>query len=270
VTNRIQELEKRVSTVTPAPVEEEDYEPGLELMDLVQVRNRNEMESSENLDIRIPTSSLLQSAASRLPPPLRLTERDLEFLSRSSMDVVFRKLEAHPSKSTTSSKKSGLNRIAASSNDKDAMAVTFARLLTRPSACFHNDGQQLNKGLKPQVLSDRGRLKLLKYIFSNWKARMDIATTWLTEEWYNDQICKRTEMAKIGQMVGKDLHDAPNFKKWIHRVLDELSAFIGSEDSKLLIRFVSEIPGIDQEILAKIQRLANDPERISMVVNTIQ
>jgi symplekin len=240
--------------------DEDEYEPDFfPVEDSEQVRNRIEMESSEDLGIGIPSPSELQSMTFSLPDPQPLRSRDLELYGRVTMDIIFRKIEQATLSSSTIRKR--FNRFAASSDDKDARVTTFARLLTRPSAGLPD--QEDDDGLKPQVLCDRGRTQLLNYIMSNWKARMDVATTWLTEEWYNDQVVKEVE--ELNEAVRMQ-----NFQKWIHRFLDDLSAFIGAEDSKLLIRFVSEIPGLDRDIISKIKRLALDPERITMVVNAIQ
>jgi len=117
--------------------------------------------------------------------------------------------------------------------------------------------------MKLQAIGDRGRTQLLHYILDDWTQRMDVATTWLTEEWYNDLICSQ---------ASKQEHELikRNFPIWAHRFLDELSVFISHEHQNLLIRFVSEVPGLDADILNKIKRLALDPERIVMTVKAFQ
>jgi symplekin len=270
VQGRISALNQRAAAqqMNQSVDDDDDYEPEFSPMeDAEQVRNRMDLESSADLGIGIPSPSQVRLLHFKLPDPLRLAGRDLELLGRQTMDHIFRKIETAPKAAPSATKKIGFNRLAATGDDRESKVTTFARLLSRPSACSPEEQETLVGGLNPQVLCDRGRMQMLQYILSNWKARMDVATTWLTEEWYNDQVCKQVE-AK--ENVDKSTAHQPNFQKWAHRFLDELSAFIGSEDSKLLIRFVSDIPGLDRDIIAKIKRLAMDPERITMVVNSIQ
>lgn len=39
---------------------------------------------------------------------------------------------------------------------------------------------------------------------------------------------------------------------------------------KVLIRFLSEIPAINADILERVKKLARDPERVGLAVNAIQ
>jgi symplekin len=264
VRSRIEALSQRAAASANATAEDEDeYEPDFAMEDAEQTQNRIQMDSSEDLLMGVPTPEVLSTFS--LPPPEPLGMKELEMFARSTMDLAFRKIDIPPAQTSTASKKSlGFVRFAAAAEDREAMITKFTRLLTRPTAGL----PEIEAGSKAQVISDIGRKQLLQYILSNWKSRMDVATTWLTEEWYNDQICKQAE--KSEESTKQKPVYAPNFQKWIHRFLDDLSAYIGAEDSKLLIRFVSEVPSLDKEIIAKIKKLALDPERITMVVNAIQ
>jgi symplekin len=198
------------------------------------------------------------------------------------MDNVLRRFDMFPQSAANRSQKAGFNRLAASSNDRQATITTYIRLITRPTAGLSPsletngvDGEQKPKielsrkdAMTVQVkdLCDRSRQQLLHYILNDWSRRMDIATTWLTEEWYNDKVCEEMDKENKSQSSPPS---APNFSKWAHHFLDELSAFIGSEHTKLLVRFVSEVPGLDAGIIDKIKKLALDPERVVMVVSTI-
>jgi symplekin len=198
------------------------------------------------------------------------------------MDNVLRRFDSFPQSTPNKLQKSGFNRLAASSNDRQAMITTYIRLVTRPTAGLHMqsdaNGVHTNEKLKLESMKqnaivnmqvkgmhDRARQQILHYILNDWTRRMDIATTWLTEEWYNDKVCAEAFEKEEG-----GYQPTPNFPTWAHRFLDELSAFIGSEHTKLLVRFVSEVPGLDAGIIEKVKRLALDPERVSMVVSAIQ
>lgn len=53
------------------------------------------------------------------------------------------------------------------------------------------------------------------------------------------------------------------------KVLDVILPYLDAKD-KLLIRFLSEIPAIDEAILVRVKGLARDPERVTLAVNALQ
>jgi symplekin len=194
------------------------------------------------------------------------------------IDNLFARIESAQSLTQQTDVKAGLQRVAANTNDRNSLVTTFSRLLTRPAAGIFAESngkvqekEDVNNGLsipKVQDLSNGGRYKILQYILSDWTRRMEVATIWLTEEWYNDQICKKAYDNRDSK--NGSLPPQPNFSRWTLHFLDELSAYIGSEHTKLLIRFVSDVPGLDADIIGKVKHLAIDPERVTMVVTVIQ
>jgi symplekin len=251
---------KQLAATQAFSEDDEEYEPDFQpIEDPQQLANRLEMESSEDLGIGIPKPSQLDLGSFELPAPQKLSQNDLHMLTTSMLDSLFARLELTPTTSSLpTDAKPGFNRLAAQTNDRNALITTLTRLITRPTAGMAADN--LNE------LSNRGRYKLLQYILSDWRRRMEVAITWLTEEWYNDQICAKEYQTQ------KTRGERPqeNFSVWMVRFLDELSAYIGSEQENLLIRFVAGVPGLNSEILARVKMLANDPERVMMVVKVIQ
>jgi symplekin len=263
--------------VVPASAveEDDDYEPDYEpVEDAEQVKNRLEMESSDDLGIGPPKGSQITLGPFKLPLPQQLGKEDLDKLNYSTMERIFGLIDQYAN-AVSQKSKPGFNRLAASSNDRQSMIINFIRLITRPSAGISEvllrDSNGDTGGISPaklqamklQAIGDRGRQQLLHYIMNDWTHRMDIATTWLTEEWYNDLICSQAVKQENEPMKR-------NFAIWAHRFLDELSVYISHEHQNLLIRFVSEVPGLDADILNKIKRLALDPERIVMTVKAFQ
>jgi symplekin len=259
--------------------DEEEYEPDFQLIeDAEQVKNRLEMESSEDLGIGIPKPSQVHLGRFSLPNPQPLSETDLNSLNTAMIDHFFARIETSQLSTQQTGSKAGLQRVAANTNDRNSLVTAFSRLLTRPAAGIYTEStaqiqekNDVNGDLsipKVQDLSNRGRYKLLQYILSDWTRRMEVASTWLTEEWYNDQICKKAYDER--ETKNGSLPPQPNFPRWTLHFLDELSAFIGSEHTKLLIRFVSDVPGLDADIIGKVKHLATDPERVTMVVTVIQ
>jgi symplekin len=259
--------------------DDEEYEPVFEpIEDAEQLKNRLDMESSEDLGIGIPKPSQVHLGPFSLPPPQPLSDADLTSLTTAMMNNLFTAIGASPSSIQQSGSKPGLNRVAANMGDRNSLVTTLSRLITRPAAGLLAETADKTKKKevtdgdfsipRVQSLGNLGRYRLLQYILTDWTKRMEVATTWLTEEWYNDQMCRR---AYDEQQTKDDLlPPEPNFPRWASRFLDELSAFIGSEHNKLLIRFVSDVPGLDAGIIGKVKHLATDPERVTMVVQVLQ
>jgi symplekin len=99
------------------------------------------------------------------------------------------------------------------------------------------------------------------YILDDFRPRLNLAISWLTEEWYADKT-----MAKMRP----GLQGLPNYSRWANRLVDRLLPYLDARDKNLLIRFLSEIPLIDREILDRVKTLARDPERISMCILAMQ
>ena len=51
--------------------------------------------------------------------------------------------------------------------------------------------------------------------------------------------------------------------------MDFIIPYLDAKD-KLLIRFLSEIPAVDEPILERVKGLARDPERVVLAVSAIQ
>lgn len=165
---------------------------------------------------------------------------------------------------TTKSTKVGFNRRAASTHDKDAWITVVSRLATRSLTGLQDAAQVKQEndnthGPQPFSISQAIRDSLYIYILDDFRRRIDAAISWLNEEWYNDQL----QIREGGNPV---LHYDPLALK----VLDGIVPYLDAKDSKVLIRFLSEIPGINLDILERVKGLARDPERVSLAVNAIQ
>lgn len=162
--------------------------------------------------------------------------------------------------------KSGFNRVAASTYDRDSWITVISRLATRSLSGLATE----ETAMKPEgsigseltqkfLLGDSLRESMFRYVLDDWRKRLDVAVSWLNEEWYNDQVTQESnENGSIG-----------NYRKWVLRVFDGILPYLDAKD-KVLIRFLSEIPSIDSEILERVKRLARDPERVPLAVNAIQ
>lgn len=174
--------------------------------------------------------------------------------------------------------KSGFNRLAATDYGRDAWVTILSRLATRANAGLDDPDDGIkdefavksSKGGVP--ISEAVRDGLFNYIIHDWKKRIDVAISWLNEEWYNDKIV--AESLKGSSQNGTNGassadKSAGNYQRCALRMFDGILGFIEHTD-KILLRFLSEIPALDREILSRVKIMARDPERIDLACTALQ
>ena len=175
--------------------------------------------------------------------------------------------------SMTKRQKPGLNRLAGGNYDKEAWVTLITRLATRTCAGIDEgingeaDSQAITKkGGFEYSLSELIRERLAQHIREDFRSRINIAIAWLNEEWYNDQIQKQAA-GERGEAKGA-LQLKQHYERWMLKVLDGIIPYLDAKD-KLLIRFLSEIPEVNEKVLERVKGLARDPERVQLAVNTL-
>lgn len=175
--------------------------------------------------------------------------------------------------------KGGFNRLAASDYGRDAWVTILSRLATRASVGLDDS----EKGVKDEYavksmkgssgIADTVRDGLYQYIMYDWKRRVDVAITWLNEEWYNDTILasSRNGSARNGATNGYTLPRSTdgNYYRCALRLIDGILPYVEHTD-KILLRFLSEVPALDYEILVRLKTMAEDPERIDLACSALQ
>ncbi|KIX01623.1 uncharacterized protein Z518_09349 [Rhinocladiella mackenziei CBS 650.93] len=273
---RYQHLQK-VSQPTPVPEvpmagptgidDEDDYDPEFVATSEPVVEPTTERALEELAQPAIELGPF------ELPKPPPLTGVEVALLSDQTVGHVFQLVASLDAVGQSRTKqKLGLNRLAASTNDRDSWVTILMRLATRAPSGLDDVASALTDGdthplLKSEDaeepnLASRIRQALFMYILDDFRPRLNIAISWLTEEWYADKMT-----AKIHPELGKTL---PNYSRWVNRLIDRLLPYLDARDKNLLIRFLSEIPAIDHEILDKVKSLARDPERLNMCILAMQ
>lgn len=295
------EPNNRIPLDVPA---DDDYDP-LDLKvaeESAQIANRLDMDSayvSETLSQQQGGSGL---GGAQLPVAPLLDMEKLRFLHANTVDRMMRGLDAQRSAlaaaaaATSSSAVVGAKAKAKAQNqtnhDRSPYLTFLVRLATRLPLGLELDDEdggdgKVTNGVTKQSYNcaDAIRHRLLQYILQDWRRRIDIAITWLTDEWMADTVVKQEKARKRqgtngdtstdAQMQTDGKNDAiakddalPNYDRWLTTLLDELSAFIGAEtpEVKVLIRLLSEIPSVSKEVIEKVKKLALDPERVGLVV----
>lgn len=208
-----------------------------------------------------------------LPKPPPLTGAEVATLSDQTVSHVFQLVTSLEAAGQSHAKqKMGFNRLAASTNDRDSWITILMRLATRATAGLDDLAHALTEDdsssnvikledIESPNIANRIRQTIFMHILDDFRPRLNIAISWLTEEWYADKMTAKTH---------PELKHLPNYSRWVTRLLDRLLPYLDARDKNLLIRFLSEIPAIDREVLDRVKSLASDPERLSMCILAMQ
>lgn len=209
-----------------------------------------------------------------------MSEQEVQKYGDQTVYRAFGMLASVDESQKTKATKSGFNRLAATDYGRDAWVTILSRLATRANAGLEDP----DDGIKDEfaVKSAKGGLPigeavrdgLFNYIIHDWKKRIDVAISWLNEEWYNDKILAKSSQGSANN--GTNGHaasgaDKPqgNYQRCALRMFDGILGFIEHTD-KILLRFLSEIPALDRDILSRVKIMARDPERIDLACSALQ
>ncbi|MCJ1378400.1 hypothetical protein MMC17_001498 [Xylographa soralifera] len=252
--------------------EEDDYEPDFEpTEDSEQILNKEDGLSA--LEVRQEPKDLALGPF-KLPQPPPLTSEEAEKLGKGTISRVFSMMSVL--EEPTKAPKPGLHRLAGSNYDKEAWITVITRLATRASSGLQDAEDEIKNEAeqngtiathKGHSLADGIRETLWKYVIEDFRIRIPIAIAWLNEEWYNDRMIEKQSASSNEQNGGLTSHPQ-NYEKWVLKLLDGIVPYLDAKD-KVLIRFLSEIPGISEAVLERIKNIARDPDRVTLAVNAI-
>ncbi|KAL7270748.1 hypothetical protein RUND412_006537 [Rhizina undulata] len=253
---------------TPAPSSTQDVREMPSMADVVQAETpqmqeeteKEEPEAEEEEERELPLGHF------HLPPPPRLSQEQLHQATLDAVERMFSIVEEFDKTSLTARRnKLGINRLAASNWDREAWIMFLSRLATRGLGGLNQDDGELVKSENgfslraPSALSTIIREKLYNHVITDFRGRMDIAVAWLNEEWYNDQMMAKSE-------EGRDRE--PQYHKWMMKVMDGVFPYLELKD-RLIMRLLSEIPEIPEELLQKVKMLCLDPDRAALGIQML-
>lgn len=244
--------------------EDDDYEPDYPVEDREQILNDLD-QSAESPAVRAPEIAL---GPFHLPPPPPLSQANCDFLGRNVVARSFAMLNDLDQQVITKPSHTGFNRLIATRHDRRAWITVLTRLATRSCTLSENSESTEEKALTRARFSipEAIRETFYIYIMEDFRKRIDVAIAWLNEEWYNDRIiASHNEMS---QANGSSTMPEQHYTKWLHRVLDRFLPFLEAKD-KLLLRFLSEIPDLDQHVIIKVVKLAGDPDRVNLAIQAL-
>lgn len=258
--------------------DEDDYDPSMPLDgDAEQVLNRLDQMPPEGFE-----GPGIAIGPFALPPPAPLDEREKDEYSKTAVTRVFGTLaemdrDARQKGPKKQELAKGFNRPTAPSHDRDGWLALITRLATRSqfelqdgtedNVKQENGDRSLAKKGSNFSLSTGIREALLNYVMENFRARITVAISWLNEEWYCDRVLQKQKQDQNGSTDSTQA--TPTYTSYTIRLLDSLIPYLDTKDNKVLIRLVSEIPSLPAELFPKLRKIADDPERINLVVQAL-
>ena len=253
----------------PLDVEDDDdeYEPDFYTAeDTEQILNKLDTSSADdNRELQRPELGSLALPAFRLPPPPSLSPEQAAKVGQGAVTRVFGTMKTLEDPAIKKPK-AGINRLAASSFDRDSWITILTRLATRASAGLDEVPikEEDAKATSPStLLGDSVRELLYVYVLEDFRKRIEVAVSWLSEEWYNDKVQQRSAA------TSNPPHDIPlHYDKWALRVLDGFFPYLHAQD-KVLTRFLSELPELNAAILSRVKNLCRDPSLVNLALTSL-
>lgn len=244
----------------PLGVEEDDddYEPDFSTAETEeQILNKLDLISPEVEKVTAPDMTLGHFT---LPQPAPLTNVQAFEIGQGTVSRVFGVMQTLEEKIKKT--KGGLNRLAASTFDRDAWITILTRLATRTTAGLEGTEDEVKPepgDSEQQSLANMIRESLYHYILEDFRRRIDIAIAWLCEEWYNDKV----------QVEKVDRNSVLHYEKWVLRIMDGMIPYLDASDKNVLIRFVSEVPGLSPGVLERLKGLCRDPSTVAIALTSL-
>lgn len=265
------EAQQQASNPDTAPLDveddDDDYEPDYYAAeDNEQLMNKLDSSSSgERRDLQGPVLGALSLPAFKLPAPPTLDPEQAARVGQSAIARVFGTMQTLDEPATKKAK-GGLNRLAASSYDRDSWITVVTRLATRANAglddiAIKNEDSTLT--LPSVSMSDSIREMLYAYILEDFRKRIDVAVTWLSEEWYKERVQQR-----FASPTDQPRGVLANYEKWTLRLVDAFLPYLHAQD-KVLTRFLSELPELNAPILSRVHALCRDPSLVNLALTSL-
>lgn len=253
--------------------EEDDYEPEFEPQEPHEDdEQRGNYTPTPPAEEEKPEADLALKVF-RLPAPPPITFDEAESLGNSAVSRVFGTMNYLDEPSKVS--KAGLIRFAGSSFDREAWITVMTRLATRapPNNVAADDIDDQDKAALVRAqeysLGDGIRNTLWKYVVEDFRHRIDVAISWLNEEWYNDRVANLSKATETKPVNGESTSILrANYEKWVLKLLDAIIPYLDAND-KVLVRFLGEIPEVSQAVLERVKNMARDPDRVTLAVKAI-
>lgn len=238
--------------------DDDDYEPDYYTAeDTEQILNKLDGTPREEPQSKADAASLALGPF-KLPPPPSLSTEVATAAGEGTVSRVFDSMKTLDDPAVKKGK-AGINRLAASSYDRDSWLTVITRLATRASAGLDDVVKSEDSTVPNELpsLSDGIRERLCTYVLEDFRKRIDHAVAWLCEEWYADALQRK-------QGGNGPFH----YDKWTMKLIDGFFQYLTPQD-RVLTRFLSEIPELNAAILARVKTLCRDPSTVNLALTSL-
>lgn len=216
-----------------------------------------------------------------LPQPPPLTQEESEQLGQATVQRVFRMMTsledpAAAAQKSAQQQKSGFSRLAGSTFDRDSWITIMTRLATRaplpPSSIDEEANGKIAKEedttsalaqIPTSTMPETIRELLFRYILEDFRSRISVAISWVSEEWYATRVRAQVDHAAAGG-------DDDRYSRLVLKIVDGILPYLDARDAKVLIRFLSEVPELHEQVILRVKTLARDPERVNLCIQALQ
>ncbi|KAG5982589.1 hypothetical protein E4U55_001695 [Claviceps digitariae] len=249
--------------------DDDDYEPDFyQAEDTEQLLNK--LDGSSLAVPELPTlDTTLALTSFSLPQPPQLTPQTALTAGNGTVAKVVEMMKSLE-EPTTKKDKAGFVRLAASSGTRDAWMTILTRLATRSTTGLEDTtikGEEQDEESpssapssppRQRSLSHEIRDVLYNYIMEDFRKHIDVAVSWLCEEWYNDKMQARTGTANYPH----------NYEKTALRLINGFLPYLHPQD-KVLTRFLSEIPDLNRSMLSRVKDMCRDPSVTQLALTSL-
>ena len=258
---------------TAAPDGEEDYEPDFDPReDREQLMNKAENTAAQD------AAAELSLGRFEFPQPRALAPEEAKEVALAMVDRTFAMMGNAEIKPNIKRAQPGINRLAASTFDRDGWITVISRLATRCCSDLVDKIAEIEQEMGiatgpntwPAHIRDEIRSLLFQYIMEDFRARLDPAIRWLNEEWYYESMKNWPKGQKYIPFQKNQIKPpTPVYDSLALKLLDSICPFLDAKDMKWLIRFLAEIPTLNAAHLDRVKALARDPERVDLTVKSL-
>ncbi|KAI0050978.1 hypothetical protein FA95DRAFT_1555019 [Auriscalpium vulgare] len=230
--------------------EEMEYEPDKLNMELEPMHE----DTIAPLDVKD-----LLSIDFKVPPPRQLSDPERESVVKSTMARIW----------GSSSDLSDGSSAGVGMGPQDLWMLLIVRMITRvvdpderldkgKGKAEDGEGEEEDEMLVLYERQDRLRRTLCDYIMADFSGRIRLATTWMNEEWYNDEV-----------RLSRDADWRPNYDAWLGQIVAAYQTHLDGKD-RTFARFLLDLPSVPPDVFALLRDLCVEPERMQVGFTTLR
>ncbi|KAI0272578.1 Symplekin tight junction protein C terminal-domain-containing protein [Gloeopeniophorella convolvens] len=232
--------------------EDIEYEPDKLNLELEPMQEDDEALAGAELDVKE-----LLSLDFQVPPPSALNEAERATTIKSTVSRLWQS--------------SGDLAVGPQTGGQDLWMLLLVRMITRVvdpengkgKARADSEDKDVDAEMDEETVElyerqDRLRRVLCDYIMADFSGRIRLASTWMNEEWYNDQV-----------RLSTDNDWRPNYDVWLNQIVAEYQTHLDGKD-RMFARFLLDLPSVPSDVFTLLRDLCIEPERMQVGFQTLR